>query len=230
VADVYRFEGVDSESTRNVLYAKSCARVVMIFLQGLKETPIMPNDERQRAFGDAERVLIELIKFCSLSDNNDPMTREGMPQPMQQSLLCELLVMETAIDIVKTLLEQRKQGNRGSSKQLTKTAKLCQRLMRHILRKNHETCSYAADPLRKSVFIEPLQEQMSHGILAAETLREIFVDNTSLLDAVTVDDILAVLNLIKSQAEGQGRKARYIEFFMVHMQREGSAHQPVADC
>ena len=43
-------------------------------------------------FARLRHVLTELVFFCSLSDNTDPMTREGLPQEANQSILCELLV------------------------------------------------------------------------------------------------------------------------------------------
>ena len=160
-----------------------------------------------------------MIKFVSLSNNEDPMTREGLPRPEQQMLLCELLVMERLMDNTEELISQMKllQDVRPTPailRMITKLAKLCQRLLRLVLRKNAKTCKYAADKKDRdgqSAFVVPLGEMMGYGILAAESLREIYVDNADLLDEVTSDTVEPILELIRKQ----GRKGRYIDFLMV---------------
>jgi hypothetical protein len=94
-----------------------------------------------------ERVLTDLVIFCSLSDNPDPMTREGLPKADTQKLLCELGILELSMSIVKTLLEpllalRAHDTSRGLAKRLTMLIKLCQRLMWNVLRKNKFTCTY----------------------------------------------------------------------------------------
>ena len=171
-----------------------------------------------------------MIKFVSLSNNDDPMTREGLLRPEQQMLLCELLVMERLMDNTEELISQMKllQDVRPTPailRMITKLAKLRQRLLRLVLRKNAKTCKYAADKKDRngqSAFVVPLGEMMGYGILAAESLREIYVDNADLLDEVTSDTVEPILELIRTQ----GRKGRYIDFLMVLCECDGKAVRP----
>ena len=57
---------------------------------------------------------------------------------------------------------------------------------------------------------------------AAESLREIYVDNADLLDEVTSDTVEPILELIRKQ----GRKGRYIDFLMVLCECDGKAVRP----
>ena len=226
-ADVFRFEEADEGVVRDMLYAKNA----IDYLTGFLEQPITVSlDEQERMrLARLEGVLTELICFCSLSDNLDPMTREGLPKPAQQQLLSELLAMDRAMAIVEKIIpvlqDAQSKPGRGSTFStftvLQRTATLCQRLMRLCLRQNPNTCSYAAE--RPKVFVGPLRDQMGYGILAAETLREIYVDNTTLLEKITPSDIKEILDLIRSQEPGKGRKARYIEFLMVLCECDGKA-------
>ena len=111
------------------------------------------------------------------------MTREGLPRPEQQLLLFELLMMKKAFSItaklVPLLIEHREHSGASSSsaKMITHALILCQRLMRHMLRRNPVTCLAAArhrDPTdNPDGYVKRLQDLMGYGIRAAETLREI---------------------------------------------------------
>ena len=240
-SDVYRFEGVTKEVVHDLLVAKNCVESLKsfhgVFAPKATADPSVKDFEGQTEkaqYARLEHVLTEMVKFCSQSDNDDPMTREGLPQWQQQCLLCDLQFLEQAMSIIELLLLpllkfREQQGTASCVRTLTRLAKLCQRLMRHILRRNPTTCAYAASKKRnngQSTFVVPLQNQMSHGILAAETLREIYLDNADLLEKVTDDDIKGVLELIQSNEPGRGRKARYIEYLMVLCECEGKAVRP----
>lgn len=244
-ADVFTFESVEPEPMHDMFYAKACREALLAFEAHVDEAEHI-SDLRPR-FGAVESVLTNLIFFCSLSDNMDPMTREGLPQKPQQALLCELLVMEKAMDLIEKLLtkgkpvldrRQQQLGDSGSTllggkedaairaqlrerlelgRLVTKTLKLCQRLIRHVLRENAGTRAHAAAEHRG--FVEKLQRQMDAAILATETLREIFVDNAALLESVRTETLEAFIELIKTR----GRKPRYIEFFEVLCTCHGKA-------
>ena len=239
---------------QDLLYSRNCVEALTAFHDRLHERmvaskqPLGPSDfdgqSEREACSRVERMLSDLIKFVSLSNNmcvrgyrsidlqaycgpsplcqsvhrvctslarwmdramllrRDPMTREGLPRPDQQSLLCELLLLERLLDIVNLLIPpltrlRESNGAQGVERMLTRLAKLCQRLMRLVLRRNADTCKYAAnkkDRNGQSAFVVPLGKQMGYGILAAETLREIYVDNEALLDEVHFTPAMAPLH------------------------------------
>ena len=91
------------------------------------------------------QALGELILFATISDNADPLTREGMPHPARQTLLCEQRVLEQCMrcvevpyaaaapfsyDMVKPA-RRKATGTEG----LHAMGELSQRLARHILRR-----------------------------------------------------------------------------------------------
>jgi hypothetical protein len=196
VADVYRFEIVSSEYVCDLLFAKNCidalsqfhahcTQLIVTSVVALGPADFEHQEEREQC-ARLERVLSDAIKFVSVSTNEDPLTREGLPRPDQQSLMCELLAMESLMSIVELLLkplisirEAKEAAGKGSAKRaslvstdqmLTRRLRLCQRLMRLVLRRNVLTCKYVAtkkDANGASAFVEPLGLQMGFGIFAA---------------------------------------------------------------
>ena len=51
----------------------------------------------QLDFRSVINAIIDTIRFVTKSDNPDPYTREGMPIPQRQRVLCELGVLRLAV-------------------------------------------------------------------------------------------------------------------------------------
>ena len=238
VEDVYRFESISASYVQDVLYAKNCVDRLITFHAHFetypKDSPSLDGKSERQQCAGLERVLTDLIMFCSLSNNDNPMTREGIPRHEQQLLLCELLVLERLMSIIEMLLPRAiylresiavlaRDGRTdaaitGNERTRTKLVKLCQRVMCLVLRKNEANCKHATakkDATGQCVFVMALMRQMGYGVLAARTLREVYVDNEALLDSVTDGTVAYMLDLIRSDAPGQGRKARYIDFLKI---------------
>ena len=82
---------------RDLLYVGLCVDQIRSFLTTFKSAP------KDAPFEAAQKILGELIIFASgETANTDPMTREGLPKPQQQELLCEFRVFDLCMEMVGT--------------------------------------------------------------------------------------------------------------------------------
>ena len=51
------------------------------------------------------QMITELIRFVTISDNPDPYTREGMPIPQRQRMMCELQVLRLCVECLEAPFE-----------------------------------------------------------------------------------------------------------------------------
>ena len=209
-ADVFGLQQVEPTYFQNLLYARSCNELLHSHSTAVREARDMGQIDLRVC-----RVFEELIIFVSESENLDATTREGIPIPDRQVLLREQGLLDSALDWVQAIIEATgRHGGRiftqhdisGGKRQLHLTCTLSQRLCWHIMRQHLANRRYSMR------FVGRLQSYLPYGILAANTLTEVFADNDELLDTVTDETVRSFLDLI---TKPNGRRERYMNFLIV---------------
>ena len=216
------------ESFDDVVYVNSCAMILHNFLGQFDYSASTVAHLPQRSdvdLGPVTKVLTDMIIFVTVSDNPDPNTREGMPHPLRQLLLRDQQILELAIQCVIAPFKKVFSFDDFRTERLRRKpehvavhgmAVLAQRLARHILRECTVNKTHAVR------FVSTLQSQLSYGIMAAQTLTEVFSDNEELLEQVDDRTVQRFVNLLREQA----RLARFVNFLIVLCQCGGKAVRP----
>lgn len=162
-------------------------------------------DSIQGAISSARGALTKLITFCTMSDDANPLTREGVPIQKHQEILMDQNVHHIVIQMLQVTLFQQLDPNSTAEHPLTHNkikflCTLCYRLLRLMIK---GTINYA---LRLSQYIPFMQSQVSLGIGVADTIMEVFKDNRVLLEQMTEDVLDCFVQL------AQKRYSRYLIF------------------
>lgn len=221
--DVFGLQLVPQESIDDLSYVNSCASIFRDFLEQFSASP--PPLKGEIDLRAICKVLTDMIIFVTISDNLDPNTREGLPHLSRQLLLKDQQVLDLAIECVRVPFVEvysfadfatERSRRKPENVAIHGMAVLAQRLARHILRECNANKTYAVR------FVSLLQSQLTYGIMAAQTLTEVFADNEELLDQVDDDQILRFVSLLRNQA----RLARFVNFLIVLCQCNGKSVRP----
>lgn len=117
--------------------------------------------------------------------------------PMMRRQTTGLIDTQTLLD-ERSATAKKVKGSGTLDDQLTALGQLCMRLARHVLRGHSQNKKYGVR------FVPQLQQLLGRGLLAAETLREVFTDNDDVLDMVTDEMIEMFVRLIRTK----GRQVR----------------------
>jgi len=184
------------------------------------------------------RVAGELIRFVTVSDNPDPLTREGLPHAARQLILRQRGVLDLVLAAAEAPLTAAGAEGAGSEpsvpskaqqelsrsassmatgalpssvKEMKRALTLCMVLFRHLLRGHDANKDYAMR------FVPRLQLMLGLGIRSAGALTEVFLENESVLKLVTDKHVAKFISLIREV----GRQARYTKFLTVLCQCGG---------
>jgi len=223
--DVFGLQPVGQQQFDDLVYVSSCAGIFRAFLEqfGSGAPGAAAPHRAQVDLGPISQVLGEMIVFVTISDNPNVHTREGLPHAARQLLLREQQILDLAMRCVSapfkaTFCFERDLATPEARRHPANTALhsmavLAQRLARHTLRECVPNKTYAMR------FVHQLQSQLSYGILAANTLTEVFADNEALLETVDDDIVRMFVRLLRTQA----RLARFVDFLIVLCQCKGKA-------
>ena len=136
----------------------------------------------QLDFRSVINTIIDTIRFVTKSDNPDPYTREGMPIPQRQRVLCELGVLRLAVACLEAPFEKlyahasidSKNINDNSSPsvlELRSLGLLSMRLARHILRQQ------SSNKTTTLPLVPALLRLLPCGVGSSDCLTELFTDN-----------------------------------------------------
>ena len=173
------------------------------------ETICKPGYQKKGIGTDAatlRKALGELILFATVSSNADAFTREGLPHPARQLLLCEQGLLEQCLRCVVVpyvagtpfsyddLRAERRKA--AGIEALHEVGVLSQLLARHILRASAPNKLAA---MRLGMHIK-LQEMLGYGLRCAPVLTEVFADSEH---ATKIDDTVVkrFLDLIRDSRQ-----------------------------
>eukprot|EP01004_Peranema_trichophorum_P005127 NODE_3_length_6384_cov_15.471011_g2_i0.p1 GENE.NODE_3_length_6384_cov_15.471011_g2_i0~~NODE_3_length_6384_cov_15.471011_g2_i0.p1 ORF type:complete len:2102 (+),score=358.02 NODE_3_length_6384_cov_15.471011_g2_i0:517-6306(+) len=182
---------------------------IAAFWQG---RPSYPSPEMNQVIQRANRALGELIKMCTRSTDEDPMSRMGIALPENQRLLADEMVHQIALTMLKAPFTAPSWNSNQSPninladvndhKEVHAVCCLAYRLLKQMVLSNP---SFAC---RLAPAIPFMLTQMGSRFRVSDTLREIFIDNADLINKVTGD----VLQGYVRHAEANKNQLRYAKF------------------
>lgn len=162
------------------------------------------------------QVLSEMVLSCTISSNNDPFTREGIPIKRQQNLLREQSILSHLMALLRNTFKGITLIEILEPQQYT-TYTICRlsyRLLKQVIKGNSENQQW----LSSVDEIQFMEEQISFPDAIA-TLMELFKDNRTLLDRTTIEQISFFVLLLKEQ----GKDSNFIQFLSILCVCKGSA-------
>lgn len=162
------------------------------------------------------QVLSEMVLSCTISSNNDPFTREGIPIKSQQNLLREQSILSHLMALLRNTFKGITLTEILEPQQYT-TYTICRlsyRLLKQVIKGNSENQQW----LSSVDEIQFMEEQISFPDAIA-TLMELFKDNRTLLDRTTIEQISFFVLLLKEQ----GKDSNFIQFLSILCVCKGSA-------
>ncbi|KAG2373818.1 hypothetical protein C9374_011703 [Naegleria lovaniensis] len=183
--DVFHFSKVSQSELDDVLTVSSYIPIMSYFKSKLQDDLIEKSDIKLYI-----NVLSSAIRFCTISEETDPLVRSGIPVRNRQNIIKELGIISIVMDVITILLK----------KQITiddlamiyeKPEKLIYfdiiqysfRLVRQAVIGNESNGLYMAQ------YINFIQTLIEHSISASEALLEILSNNYTLLNMITNDQI-----------------------------------------
>lgn len=162
-------------------------------------------------YESVQKALSELVLNCSMGQETDPMSKDGIPNIALQKVLRELGAIELCICLVQEpfrrgvdLAAIAAQGRvQAEHRRLVKLIDLLYRLMKQMVKGNETNARLLFEHL------SVLRSQLGKGILVTPTLSELFMGKRTLLEAIQPDFVQQIVNLLHLD-----RGPQYIEFLM----------------
>ncbi|KAL9642967.1 hypothetical protein ABK040_010659 [Willaertia magna] len=193
--------------------------ILQYFKTKITESTVSKNDVK--LFLD---VLSSCIRFCTISEEIDPLYRTGIPVRKRQQLLRERGVIAIVMDIIENILSTNKLTTddlmdiygRPEKQDYYDIIQYGYRFVRQVVLMNEVNGLYMAK------YINSIQSMIEYSINASEALLEILSNNYALLNKISVEqiDFFAKLlfdiqesNMLQTSVRiGSLKKAVYLSF------------------
>ncbi|KAL1510122.1 hypothetical protein AB1Y20_006454 [Prymnesium parvum] len=237
--DIFGLHLTNDEHYKDLLFARAA---VDDFLTFESQFVGEPRPRENINFAPIIKTTSELIKFVTISDDPNPLTREGLPHSRRQQLLREQLLLDLAFEAgqmpladtpyttwrvltrctreaapftIKDHLEPKSERLKGNNGKLHAMMLITVRLAQMILREDAANRAH----VMKMGYVPLWQAQLGYALKIAPALSEVFSDNELLLDRVADDTIHTYVGLIRNA----GREARYVDFLITLCAAKGKA-------
>lgn len=160
------------------------------------------------ALKEMTTVLSELVKYCTVSDNDNAFEREGEPIPSHQKLLAKPAFLKVLAQLAVV-----------GPKQDVAVTQLAFRLLKQIAKNNPRFGSHIYSLLRLEKLAKGVDKDLEYWkkVPIAQTFYEIYHDNNELLYSITTEQISHVFTLLTAV-----RDYHYLELLAAMCRYKGS--------
>lgn len=183
--DVFHFSKVSQSELDDVLTVSSYIPIMTYFKSKLHDDLIEKSDIKLYI-----NVLSSAIRFCTISEETDPLVRSGIPVRNRQNIIKDMGIISIVMDVITVLLkkhitiEDLVMINEKPEKLIYfDIIQYSFRLVRQAVIGNESNGLYMAQ------YINFIQTLIEHSISASEALLEILSNNYALLNMITNDQI-----------------------------------------
>ncbi|KAF0973975.1 hypothetical protein FDP41_007007 [Naegleria fowleri] len=191
--DVLTCFPVRREEYEDLLTAQSYLPILKYFLSKLNDHTVKRNDVKTFI-----NLISSCIRFCTTSDEKDPLLRGGIPNKYHQQLMREKGIIALVMEILNTLishkyltLEDMTRIDENAEKQdYYDVLQYSYRFIRQAVLMNEVNGLYMAQ------YINFIQSTIEYSIHASEALLQILSNNFALLNKITEEQIDFFMTLL----------------------------------
>ncbi|EFC39952.1 predicted protein [Naegleria gruberi] len=214
--DVFNFSAVSHEDLNDALTVAGYMPIIRYFKSKLDDSLIDKSDIKLYI-----GALANCIRFCTISEETDPLTRGGIPVKLRQNIIRDMgvigLVMENITLLLKKYLSIEDLSliyEKPEKALYFDVVQYSFRLIRQFVLSNESNGLYMAQ------YINFIQTLIEHSIAASEALLEILSNNYPLLNKITESQIDFFVKLLFENTSKIGmrqsskslKKAVYLSF------------------
>jgi hypothetical protein len=164
--------------------------------------------QTSHALKEMTTVLSELVKYCTVSDNDNAFEREGVPIPAHQKLLSKTAFLKLLAKIAMV-----------GPKQDVSVTQLTFRVLKQIAKNNAKFGTVIYSMLKLDKLAAGVEKDLEYWkkVPIAQTFYEIYHDNNELLYSITKEQITHIFTLVSAT-----RDYHYLELLAAMCRYKGS--------